>query len=386
MKNILFGLFILMFAISCKHGAAKLDINDVEAHRAYQDTLLSQTNSNLESFLKLQSLIEEYKSLESYQDNENSNLDYYIARLNDKIFTNTFYYFIFDSVSKNISDSLTYIKFKDAARVYSKKSLDIDNNNIRAFYIYSHSLYWESATFHNSKNRAPFIGIKSKIDFLNSINYITENAMRFYKIDTSQSKRLSQEVIEHAFYFINMYILNNFNYDNVVYENNLPAIIQLEKYMSVLNKSDTFYILNKNFYQSNISVVSNIIINAKSKLEEINRKENEAAEIARNTIIINHDGTKDWDSESTVRKLGKEVWSACLNYPNAIKIIVNVTDNCKDSYGKKTLYTSTFYITKSDMTEYRKYQDADSFNANCFDWGYKLLNEYKPCGRSQFPN
>ena len=40
MKKLLFGFFILMFAISCKKGAAKLDINDIEAHRGYQDSII----------------------------------------------------------------------------------------------------------------------------------------------------------------------------------------------------------------------------------------------------------------------------------------------------------------------------------------------------------
>ena len=64
MKNILFGLFILMFAISCKKGAAKLDINDVNAHRAYQDSLLKKSSISIEILQVIRQLVKEYRDLE----------------------------------------------------------------------------------------------------------------------------------------------------------------------------------------------------------------------------------------------------------------------------------------------------------------------------------
>ena len=381
---------VSLFAVSCKHGAAKLDINDIESHRAYQDTILNYAKANGEYSNTLSSLITEYKSLELEKSNvrENVNLDYYLARLYNNVLNDDyFYYSLFDSVSKKVIDTVKYIIYKDSAKIYANRALEKDSNHLWSFYILSNSVYWEWMTFVKSKNTAPFFGVKSPNEFANTLWYIERNSYKFYNLDTSVYKIKGQQIIEHSYFYINASLLN-FDYNNVNYENkaNLEAYLLLEKYCNVLDKASKFYLLNKNEYLNNRNSVQRLIATSKFKLEEINRKENEAAEIARNTIIINHDGTKDWDSESTVRKLGKEVWSACLNYPNAIKIIVNVTDNCKDSYGKKTLYTSTFYITKSDMTEYRKYQDATSFNANCFDWGYKLMNEYKPCGRSQFPN
>ena len=65
-------------------------------------------------------------------------------------------------------------------------------------------------------------------------------------------------------------------------------------------------------------------------------------------------------------------------------MVVNISDNCNDIYGKSNIYTSSFVLKKSDINIYRKYQSASAFNSNCYEWGLKLLEEYKPCGSSQF--
>jgi hypothetical protein len=277
-----------MFAISCKKGAAKLDINDVEVHRAYQDSILNQTKSSIEGLQKLQLLIEEYKSLERDQDRENSNLDYYIARLYNNIFYKPAFYLIFDTVSNNVIDTITYIKFKDSARLYAKKSLNVDKNNLYAYALLADNLYMETATFYRSNNRAPFQAIKSINEFTSNLNLVAENAMRLYGIDTSTGKSKGQTIIEYSYYFINMFALKNFNYDNVDYENNSTSIIQLEKYMSVLDKSETFYKLNKKFYLSDNKAIKNIIKIAKIKLEEINKKEQEEIEANKRREALNN--------------------------------------------------------------------------------------------------
>ena len=74
MKKLLFGFFILMFAISCKKGAAKLDINDIEAHRAYQVGILKQNIDPYINISALKGLITEYRNLEL--ENKESNPNY----------------------------------------------------------------------------------------------------------------------------------------------------------------------------------------------------------------------------------------------------------------------------------------------------------------------
>jgi hypothetical protein len=388
MKNILIvALLFSTFVISCDKGASKISLDDVEAHRSYQDTILVNSKTGIEFQNSLDMLINEYKSLEKKSTIENANLDYYLSRLYSSVFENPLYYTFVDSVTYRLNNIERYTNLKDSARYYAFRSLKKNPNHIRSFYLLTNGLYWEWMTFINSKNKAPFIGVKSPNEFAENLTYISKNAFKFYDLDTSKTKILSQKIIEYSYFFINAGMLN-FNYSNVDYNNksNLEAFMLLENYCKVLDNAEQFYTLNRKSYLDNRNSVRNLIQNAKFKYNEIIKKEEEESELARNTITINHDGSKDWDLDATMRKLGEEVWTACKNYPNAINLIVNVTDKCKDTYGNETLITSTFNISQNEMIEFRKYQDAASFNANCFEWGIKLLNEYKPCGRSQLPN
>lgn len=387
-----FVIYCILVFSSCKNaeskinnnGAAKININDVEAHRAYQDTLLSRTKSNSERIRNLPLLIAEYKSIERNELQENLNVYYYLARLYNLIHRTPYLHEVFDSANLKTLDSIKYINYTDSARFYSKKVIDKSPDNIRAFNIYCTGFYWEWMIYMQSKNTAPFIGVRSNEEYNNQLMYISENALKYRGIDTTKNKQLSQEIIECACFFIVVGILNN-DFENVDYgnKNNLKLLSLLGSFVNELDKSDVFYILNKDMYLKSKYSLEKISNTAKIKLEEINKKELEEAEIAKNTIVINHDGSKDWDQNRTMAKVGEEVWAACRNYPNAIKLIVNITDKCKDSYGKETLITSSFTVLQSEMAEYRKYQDASSFNRNCFEWGSKLLTEYKPCGRSQ---
>ena len=70
-----------MFAISCKKGAAKLDINDVNAHRAYQDSLLKKSSISIEILQVIRQLVNEYRDLEVENKDSNTNYNYYVSRL-----------------------------------------------------------------------------------------------------------------------------------------------------------------------------------------------------------------------------------------------------------------------------------------------------------------
>jgi hypothetical protein len=85
-KFIVYFLFLFLVSISsCKSNLEKIDINDVNAHRAYQDTLLAKDSSYEGRFVILKKLIEDYRSL--YNDNlkANENYYYYLARLYNNV-------------------------------------------------------------------------------------------------------------------------------------------------------------------------------------------------------------------------------------------------------------------------------------------------------------
>jgi hypothetical protein len=232
----------------------------------------------------------------------------------------------YDSINKRIVDTVTYINFKDSARLYAKKALDIDANHIRAFSLYSYLLYWEWNKFIDSKNTAPFLAIQYRSEFDKAFSFIVNNSYKFYNIDTSKGKIISQEIIERSYFFIVGSILN-FNYKNVDLSNKskIEYILLLENFTKVLDSSKEFYLLDKVYYNINNLDIKNLISQAKKRLYEIQKKEFEEAELAKNTFTINHDGSRDWDKEATLRSVGEEVWSVCYNNPNAVKIILNIS-------------------------------------------------------------
>ena len=382
MKRIIILLFIPLYFLACNNSKGKNDINNIEIQRQYQDSILDKSSNNPKSYKEaLESLITYYNNIKNTDTSAKINTTYYLARLYSNIFSYPMFANVYDSSSNKFTDTITYIKYKDSARMLSKEILDKDPNNIRAFYIYSNELYWEWMYYVNSKNKAPFYGANANIDFLNSLTYITENAPKFNDIDTSKSKQISQEISEYAYFFVAGGLLN-FKFNEVDYTNksNLKAYITLEKLTNILDKKDSFLILDKHSYNENKNSIVNVYKTAKVKLDDILKKEFQEAEIAKNTITIDHDASKDWNDDATIRKTGEEVWNACHDNPNAIKIILNIKNGCKDAKGNGPNYISKIISNKSEISEYRKYQDAYTFNKYCTSFAIKLLSEYKPCG------
>ena len=388
MKNYFYLLIFFTIIISCKNGVEKIDINNIEAHRAYQDTILANNNKDPKKFkIALSSLINEYRNIKTQDSNTQTNINYYLARLYNNVFNYPMFGNVYDSISNKFIDSVTYINYKDSSRMLSRSVLNKQPKNIRAFYLFSNSIYSEWSIFMKSKFKAPFFGVKSNDEFTNSIVYVIENASKFRSTDTTKNKIVSQEIIEYAYFFVNVGILG-LKYESIDYSNKnlLNTLVCLNDFASVLDNLDSFYVLKKDFYLSHKSNLLDIGKTAKIKLDNLLKKEFEEAELAKNTFTINHDGSQDWDKDATSRSVGEEVWAACYNNPNVVRVIVYISDKCNDVYGKSTIYKSEIVINKSEINTYRKYQSANAFNANCYEWGLKLLNGYKPCGRSQFDN
>jgi hypothetical protein len=289
-----FQLFVLsIFITSCKQGASKININDVEAHRDYQDSLLKPLLKSNEGYKeKLRLLINEYKSIESNQKKENANLDYYIARLYSKVFDNPMYYMIIDSTNYDIIDSVTYKNYKDSARLYRKKSIDKDPNNVKSFYLNANGLYWEWMTYLNNP-KAPFLANQSLDEWTKEVRYILNNALRISEMDTSKYR--GQEIIEISYFSIVVGILNlnsegKFDINNVINQskNNLKSIVLLEQFSSILDKSDELILLNQKVYVRAKSSVLSAISLAKNKLEEITKKEIEDTELAKTMEAYNN--------------------------------------------------------------------------------------------------
>ena len=147
MKNLIFCFFILLFAISCKHGVAKLDINDVEAHRTYQDSLLKKSSISIEKLQGIRQLINEYLNLKVENKDNNSNYNYYLSRLYSYINLMPMNGIFYDSLNRKGINLDIYKNFYDSAYYYSELSLKDNPNNIRAMSIYARTLFWETERY-----------------------------------------------------------------------------------------------------------------------------------------------------------------------------------------------------------------------------------------------
>lgn len=226
MKNILFGLFILMFAISCKKGAAKLDINDVNAHRAYQDSLLKKSSISIEILQVIRQLVNEYRDLEVENKDSNTNYNYYVSRLYSHInyipMNNIFY----DSLNNKSMNLDIYKNFYDSAYYFSELSLKNNPNNIRAMSVFATTLFWEAERYKIFKEKniiLPHTSIESNQKWNNRLNYLYTNFTKFSDIDTSQNKEISRRIYECTFPYITQVVTSfiskgiNWSDDNELY-------------------------------------------------------------------------------------------------------------------------------------------------------------------------
>jgi hypothetical protein len=98
---------------------------------------------------------------------------------------------------------------------------------------------------------------------------------------------------------------------------------------------------------------------------------------------ILHNSADDWNQEATMKKLGEKVWEFCKDNPSATELNIVISDECKDSKGSVTNFETKIKIGQEEIKEFSSYKDALSFNKNCYEWGFKLL-DWKPCGTSPF--
>jgi hypothetical protein len=153
LKSWLFLVFIISILSSCKHGASRIDINDIESHRSYQDSLIVLGKTPSSQFLILKKLITEYRNIKYEDKDNNPNYNYYLARLYSYInflpMTGIFY----DSVNNKLINVETYKNFYDSSYYYCELTLKYNPNHIRAMSNFASSLFNESQRYNTYKEK-----------------------------------------------------------------------------------------------------------------------------------------------------------------------------------------------------------------------------------------
>jgi hypothetical protein len=213
-KNLVFiliGLLLSITFISCKSELEKIDLNDIEAHRAYQERIFwSDTTSPQKMLLNLKTLIKEYKELEK-NNPDNDNLNYYLARLYSKVNDIPREGLWVDTVSNTFKNELDYVNFIDSTYYYAEKCLQKNEDNILAMYVLSYTNFQERDFsnwyyyYHKKKIKTPISYERDSSAFLKRINCILNNPLRFKDIDTTKEKYRSRGITEVALNILDLY-------------------------------------------------------------------------------------------------------------------------------------------------------------------------------------
>jgi hypothetical protein len=298
------SIIILIFSIvlsSCEHGAAKLDINNIEVHRAYQDSILNQNNDPNIKISALKSLITEYRNLKIDNKDSNANYLYLMGRLYSTLFSNKefpFNGFIFDTLTNKLRDSDLYINYVDSSLYYNEQALKKNPNDIKAMYNFCNVWYSELYYFGIKGNQnisIPYSYIRDKNRWNSRLNYILNNSTKFYSIDTSLNKETSQYIIAIPYTIL----ISDINVDtfNYTLEDNLNKIIKWFEIFSTLNKFKNF-----SFTKDQVSL-NNKFLNIYLKAIEIVEENRRLAKKRENINSFGSQYIGSWDSDYAILKV-----------------------------------------------------------------------------------
>jgi hypothetical protein len=234
----IFSFIIIIFG--CKRGASKLDLNDIESHRAYQDSLIYKEINSSGKLAVVKSLINEYLNLNYKNKETNSSYYYYLSRLYSSINSFPMDGVFYDSLNHKLSNLDVYKNFYDSSYYYSELALKYDPNNIRAMSVFSTTLFWEQERYKLFKSKGLLIPHTSLIDsklWNSRVSYLCSNFSKFSNIDTSFNKSISRGIFEYAFTYVaeasNNLIKKGVNWNN---NNDLYLLSYVGICMDLLNK------------------------------------------------------------------------------------------------------------------------------------------------------
>jgi hypothetical protein len=248
MKKVI-QIIAIVFFISCKQSASKIEINDVEKHRAYQDSAIAKVKTPAEKFEVLKTLISEYVNLPENKKN-NTHYNYYLGRLYSMYADFPFNGFLYDTTYKKLNDPILYSNYIDSSVYFNEMSLKLDSNNLFAFYTLVRTLLEDQLHLEqkiHEYSSMPNYSKRHNIDYQRNMNYIHNNSLRFLAVDTSKDKFKSRYGIEFAKMTLSNTIQNaNYDYNDI---NLVNSILIVGKYIVEIDKFPDLVLLSKEYYK-----------------------------------------------------------------------------------------------------------------------------------------
>lgn len=290
MKNSSLFLFILIIFFSCKHGAEKLDINDIEAHRAYQDSAIAKGKTSDEKILIIKKLVSEYLDLNLKNKDTSSNYHYYVGRAYGNLFDLPFDGVLYDTINNKMYDSSLIYNYLVNGLYYNKLALELHPLNIWAFNVFINILNWEAFYFGINKKGYPVNKNPEKFD--NYITYVVSNCLNFDKIDTSENKTKTRFFVENSISLLEekLFNINSELNDNIpILDDKINIFLQYGELVSYLDKYNSNVVFSRTYYE-NLKIRLNPSLIKARKLFEENKilKQKIAIEDQFNNINIKH--------------------------------------------------------------------------------------------------
>jgi hypothetical protein len=270
--NLLLFIVIAFFVSSCNSGAEKIGINNLEMHRAYQDSLILKYKLPEEKFNAIKLLISEYKKMGNDESNNNSNYNYYLARLYSYMYSIPIYGNFYDTLNNKLLNNDLYNNYVDSAYYFSEKSLAIDSNNLMSMLVYTRSLFWERENYLFFKSKGLNARFTADVDFSlwnKRVIFLLNNFTKFSSIDKSNEKTISRKIHEMAFVFLYETVSRKINEGmNWNDENDVKMLLYAGKCISFLKPFKVIEI-DQAYYNKASDLLNPYIVKAQMALKKI---------------------------------------------------------------------------------------------------------------------
>ncbi len=358
-------IFLFLGMVSCKSEVEKLDINDVESHRAYQDTLISNAEFPNGKLDVIRNLISQYTNLKDNKEySNNSNYNYYLGRLYSYIYSLPIYGLFYDSTSSRLLNYNLYKNFVDSAYYYSEKSLAIDSNNILSMLAYTRSLFWERENYLFFKENGLETKFSGNVDsgkMKKRVEYLLNNFSKFSVSDTSKEKRVSRKIYEMSFTYLNRALKDKINSGiNWENQNDLSLLIFTRNCISFLKPYKTSEI-DQNFFSNAVNYLNPYINKAEMVL-----KQNELINSLQDNNI-----TKNFLDKKLIIMYGPEDRYVIFKGDGTVEISIQTCDEGGVFGGGSDVNTKLFYGNYTlEGSQYVNVNLPSEINFECNN-GYK---------------
>jgi len=283
MKNlILISLINIFLFTSCKSDLEKIELNNIEAHRAYQDSILIKymmSGDVYNFYKKSDSIISLYKSLKNEEKEKNANYFYYIGRLylnvNNQKFSN-----FYDTSNNIFIDQRKYREYYDSGYYYIQKSLSLDPNHIKAIYNLVHSIYIENNRFIDSKDTT-FSQEKNS----SRIYYIIDNISKFMNNNSYDEKKVIDNMTEQTLLILTeIYFKHNFKYNFTFIKDDINRSLVLDVLGNVVQRVyniNKLEFINKEYFVRDTAKINSNVILARNDIERRNKIAAEKERLAK---------------------------------------------------------------------------------------------------------